>query len=110
MSVDYLAGTSSRENLVRSTLTGVRRALDECSGDILVFLPGAAEIRRAAERLQVTAQKEGVRLCPLYGNLGVEPHPDWVANPACHWTAENSSWFRTYAAAATNPVDALRVE
>lgn len=35
-----------------------------------------------------------------YGNLGVELHPDWVANPACHWTAENSSWYLTYAALA----------
>ncbi|MCG6927005.1 MAG: GDSL-type esterase/lipase family protein [Acidobacteria bacterium] len=35
-----------------------------------------------------------------YGNLGVEPHPGWVANPACHWTADNSSWFQTYAAVA----------
>jgi lysophospholipase L1-like esterase len=35
-----------------------------------------------------------------YGNLGSEPHPNWVANPACHWTAENSSWYLTYAALA----------
>ncbi len=35
-----------------------------------------------------------------YGNLGVEPHPNWVANPPCHWTAENSTWFGTYAAVA----------
>ncbi len=35
-----------------------------------------------------------------YGNLGVEPHPGWVASPACHWTAENSAWFQTYAAIA----------
>jgi lysophospholipase L1-like esterase len=41
-----------------------------------------------------------------YGNLGVEPHPNWVANPACHWTAENSSWFSTYAAVAARTFDA----
>jgi lysophospholipase L1-like esterase len=35
-----------------------------------------------------------------YGNLGVEYHPGWVANPACTWTAENSSWYVTYAARA----------
>ncbi len=35
-----------------------------------------------------------------YGNLGVEPHPNWVADPACHWTAENSSYYATYAAIA----------
>lgn len=35
-----------------------------------------------------------------YGNLGVEYHPNWVANPACTWTSENSSWYVTYAAVA----------
>ncbi len=41
-----------------------------------------------------------------YGNLGVEPHPGWVANPACHWSTENSSWFLTYAAVAGRAVGA----
>ncbi len=43
-----------------------------------------------------------------YGNLGSEPHPapDWVADPACHWTAENSSWYATYAAVAGRALDA----
>jgi lysophospholipase L1-like esterase len=35
-----------------------------------------------------------------YGNLGSEPHPNWVANPACSWTAANSAWYQTYAAIA----------
>jgi lysophospholipase L1-like esterase len=35
-----------------------------------------------------------------YGNLGSELHPNGVADPACHWTAENSSWYATYAAIA----------
>jgi len=41
-----------------------------------------------------------------YGNLGSEPHPGWVASPACHWTAENSSYFSTYAAVAGRALDA----
>lgn len=41
-----------------------------------------------------------------YGNLGVEPHPGWVADPACHWTAENSSWYLTYAALAGHALGA----
>jgi lysophospholipase L1-like esterase len=35
-----------------------------------------------------------------YGNLGSEPHPGWVANPACTWSADNSSWFHTYGSVA----------
>jgi lysophospholipase L1-like esterase len=41
-----------------------------------------------------------------YGNLGSEPHPNWVASPACHWTAENSSWYATYAAIAGHALNA----
>ena len=46
----------------------VRRALRETEGDILVFLPGAGEIRRCAALLSEAAVS-GVRLCPLYGDL-----------------------------------------
>jgi lysophospholipase L1-like esterase len=35
-----------------------------------------------------------------YGDLGAEPHPNWVANPACHYTPANSSWYQTYGAIA----------
>lgn len=35
-----------------------------------------------------------------YGDLGSEPHPNWVANPACHYTPANSSWYPTYGALA----------
>jgi len=45
----------------------VIRALGEAEGDALVFLPGAGEIRRVAERLG--PRLPGVALCPLYGAL-----------------------------------------
>ena len=41
-----------------------------------------------------------------YGNLGSEPHPGWVANPSCTWSADNSSWYRTYAALAGHALGA----
>jgi lysophospholipase L1-like esterase len=41
-----------------------------------------------------------------YGNLGSEPHPNWVANPACSWTAANSSWWKTYANLAGRALEA----
>lgn len=46
----------------------VRAALARDAGDVLVFLPGAAEIRRAASLLGDVAG-DGVRVVPLYGNL-----------------------------------------
>ncbi|MBN2338143.1 MAG: ATP-dependent helicase HrpB [Acidobacteria bacterium] len=38
-------------------------------GDILVFLPGAAEIRRAEEALRPAAGRLGFRIQPLHGDL-----------------------------------------
>jgi ATP-dependent helicase HrpB len=48
----------------------VRRALSESRGDVLVFLPGAAEIRRAGERLTALVGGE-VDVLPLHGGLSV---------------------------------------
>jgi ATP-dependent RNA helicase HrpB len=45
----------------------VRRALSETSGDLLVFLPGAFEIRRCAEALSDLAGQIDIR--PLFGDL-----------------------------------------
>ncbi|MDB5298999.1 MAG: ATP-dependent helicase HrpB, partial [Phycisphaerales bacterium] len=38
-------------------------------GDILIFLPGAEEIRRTMQRLESTAQREDLLLLPLHGSL-----------------------------------------
>ena len=46
----------------------VARALEETDGDILVFLPGAAEIRRVAERLDELGRRD-VLVAPLHGDL-----------------------------------------
>ncbi|MEZ4324037.1 MAG: ATP-dependent helicase HrpB [Polyangiales bacterium] len=48
---------------------GVRRALAQSPGDVLVFLPGAAEIRRAAERCAEVVQHVGAELALLHGDL-----------------------------------------
>ena len=39
------------------------------SGDVLVFLPGAAEIRRAARALESLATRAGLLVLPLHGDL-----------------------------------------
>ncbi len=41
-------------------------------GDVLVFLPGAAEIRRAAAACGPLAQKHGMLVAPLHGDLSPE--------------------------------------
>ncbi len=59
------------EDLLFST---VRRALRDTTGDILVFLPGAAEINRAEAALQDMAAgwDKPFSLHPLYGDLPFE--------------------------------------
>lgn len=47
-------------------------ALEEEEGDILVFLPGAAEIRRVEARLAEAGPGPGTGVFPLHGNLPQE--------------------------------------
>lgn len=55
------------EEQVRAALDGlVAEGLD---GDVLVFLPGAAEIRRSTRACQALAERAGLLLLPLHGDL-----------------------------------------
>ncbi|MBR0557600.1 ATP-dependent helicase HrpB [Ciceribacter sp. L1K23] len=58
-------GTASIEETVT---TAVSQALREEEGSILAFLPGQAEIRRVAERLQSIVDDD-IAITSLYGNL-----------------------------------------
>jgi ATP-dependent helicase HrpB len=50
--------------------SAVRRLVDEgLTGDVLVFLPGALEIRRAAEACAGVAAKANLLVLPLHGSL-----------------------------------------
>jgi ATP-dependent helicase HrpB len=59
------SATESPERLVAQL---VRRALAETRGDLLVFLPGAGEIRRVQQLLADLAGPQ-LQLLPLYGDL-----------------------------------------
>jgi ATP-dependent RNA helicase HrpB len=54
--------------LEQQTAQVVRTALREHDGDILCFLPGAAEIRRVQRALEEGLERQ-VRVLPLYGEL-----------------------------------------
>jgi ATP-dependent helicase HrpB len=57
------------EGLVART---VARALREEEGDVLVFLPGAREIRRVQSLLESSGLDPSVRVLPLFGELSGE--------------------------------------
>ena len=64
---------SSNERIEAQTAAAVRQALQEkpapAGGDVLVFLPGAGEIRRTQQRLEEGGLPEHVDVLPLFGNL-----------------------------------------
>lgn len=61
-------GRASEELVARQ----VQRALDATSGDVLVFLPGVGEIRRARAVLEQALGRAGHALFELYGDLAPE--------------------------------------
>jgi ATP-dependent helicase HrpB len=71
----YSAGAPSQagrhpEPIERRAAALALRALDAHPGDALVFLPGAAEIRRAVEAIQAGACGKRLQVLPLFGDLG----------------------------------------
>ncbi len=56
-------------HLERHTAQAIRNALRDHEGDILCFLPGAAEIRRVRSSLEEAGLDRTVRVLPLYGEL-----------------------------------------
>lgn len=69
VAIDYLREPDARP-LAEQVVGAVRRLRQEGShGDVLVFLPGAAEIRRAAEALAPLASQRDLLVLPLHGDL-----------------------------------------
>lgn len=67
--VDHLDRSDDRP-LESQISSAVRRLLRESlDGDVLVFLPGSAEIRKAAESLRSLAESENLLVLPLHGML-----------------------------------------
>jgi ATP-dependent helicase HrpB len=67
------------ENQVASALEQLLR--DGLTGDVLVFLPGAAEIRRAARAVEAMARAAGLLVLPLHGDLS-PAEQDRAVSPA----------------------------
>ncbi|MBR6032344.1 MAG: ATP-dependent helicase HrpB [Bacteroidaceae bacterium] len=63
--IHYAKEDTDRRDMPQAAASAVRRALQEQEGDILVFLPGQAEIMRCAEMLKESSES----ILPLYGNL-----------------------------------------
>jgi ATP-dependent helicase HrpB len=71
VTIEHLTAPDDRP-LEKQVTSAVRRLLDEGNqGHVLVFLPGAAEIRRASETLAALAAERGFVVLPLHGDLPI---------------------------------------
>ena len=81
VTVDHLDRQDTR-HLDVQVERAIRRLLaDALDGDVLVFLPGAAEIRRALEACEELASRRDLLLVPLHGDLPAEQQ-DRAVRPA----------------------------
>ena len=66
--IDYL-DREARGRIAEITAAGIRRVVREQRGDLLVFLPGAGEIREVHSLLRHDPVCSGLLIAPLYGDL-----------------------------------------
>jgi ATP-dependent helicase HrpB len=68
LAIDYTPHSAAP--LEEQVAAALQRLLeDSLAGDVLVFLPGAAEIRRAARALEPIAKRADLLVLPLHGDL-----------------------------------------
>ena len=83
LSVEY--SPASPDPLEQQVAAALRRlwrdSRNGLDGDALVFLPGAAEIRRALAACEPIARRHGLLLTPLHGDLSPEQQ-DLAVTPA----------------------------
>ncbi|MFP2959254.1 ATP-dependent helicase HrpB [Myxococcus sp. 1LA] len=69
VSVEYLPAPDDRY-LDQQVLSGLKRVFAQgVDGDVLVFLPGAGEIRRTRDACAEFAERQGADVLPLHGDL-----------------------------------------
>jgi ATP-dependent helicase HrpB len=66
---DPTAARGTQESPERAVAQIIQSALAEETGDVLVFLPGAREIRRVQTQLQERVPTSSVTILPLFGDL-----------------------------------------
>jgi ATP-dependent helicase HrpB len=82
LAIEYAPSDDDRVQLGKQVSAAVRRVMQAGSdGDILVFLPGAGEIRRCAEDLEDAARTFDLAVMPLHGDLPAEQQ-DAAVRPA----------------------------
>lgn len=77
--VDIRYTPHSAVPLEERATSAVSRALQETKGHILVFLPGAAEIRKTMQACEPLSRRAGAMLLPLHGDLSSDQQDAAIA-------------------------------
>ena len=80
----YLASFDSKD-LTHHVAKTIQQLVKTESGNILVFLPGAAEIRRMAQDLLSHSLPPHILIAPLYGNLSPQDQDQAILPPPPGW-------------------------
>lgn len=67
--LDMRSSRPQFEDMPQIVARTIARAIEDEPGDVLAFLPGQGEIRRAQRFLEETSLPPGVRVLPLFGEL-----------------------------------------
>src|SRR5262245_51476015 len=81
VAIEYLARPDERPMADQVAAAVNRLVAEGIDGDILVFLPGAAEIRRAQAACEAVADRQDLMVMPLHGDLSAEEQ-DRAVKPA----------------------------
>jgi ATP-dependent helicase HrpB len=84
----------------------VRAALRDHAGDILCFLPGAAEIRRVQRNLETAGLDKEIQVMPLFGDLDMKSQ-DAALSPAA--TGKRKVVLATSIAETSLTIEGIRV-
>jgi ATP-dependent helicase HrpB len=104
--VTYYMPRRPELHLDQQTAQVLRTALRAHDGDILCFLPGAAEIRRVQRSLEESGLEAGVRVLPLYGDLAAEAQ-DLALAPAAQ--AQRKIVLATSIAETSLTIEGVRI-
>ncbi len=104
--VDVIHARRPVEHLERELAAMVRRALEEATGDALVFLPGAAEIHRTARNLETIGLPPRTRILPLMGELAPDAQ-DAALRPSP--TGERKIVLATSIAETSLTIEGIRI-
>lgn len=77
--IDYLRRVE-RQHITELATNGIEQVLKQTAGDVLVFLPGVGEIMRTRSELEALAQRHGLAVFTLFGDMTPEDQ-DRVLGP-----------------------------